>query len=142
MDILAEKYASSVLKFLSEHGRVKKKDLRHIVKTVSTLDKLLNVLAEQGYVELKSRIEGRRTYSITLTHKGFTFANKIKAAEDVASGKSIPKESVTIEIPQGLHEQILRILKLDRVERSEEEFILNAVRDKIERRKREHPGHP
>lgn len=139
MDILAEKYASSVLKFLSEHGRVKKKDLRHIVKTVSTLDKLLNVLAEQGYIELKSRIEGRRTYSITLTHKGLAFANKIKAAEDVASGAAIPKESITIEIPEGLHEQILRILKLDRDEKSEEDFIISAVKDKIKRWKNENP---
>ena len=139
MDILAEKYASSVLKFLSEHGRVKKKDLRHIVKTVSTLDKLLNVLAEQGYIELKSRIEGRRTYSITLTHKGLAFANKIKAAEDVASGKSIPKETVSIEIPQGIHEQILRILKTDREEKSEEDFILSAVKDKIKKWKFENP---
>ena len=142
MDPLNLKYSKGILIALLEKGKVNKKVLQPYASNTNTLDDVLDALEQSNLISKKQDVIGRRVYEISLTPKGIAVAKQLQKADEIASGAAIPKESITIEIPQGLHEQILRILKLDREERSEEEFILNAVRDKIERWKREHPGHP
>ena len=131
MDSLDLKYAKSILLRLAGTEKVKKSDLFDIVKSHQVLDNLLDALAKDRYITIEENERGPKKYSISLTLKGIAVAKQLKKADEIASGAAIPKESITIEIPEGLHEQILRILKLDRNEKSEEDFIISAVKDKI-----------
>ena len=133
MDSLDLKYAKSILLRLAGTEKVKKSDLFDIVKSHQVLDNLLDALAKDRYITIEENERGPKKYSISLTSKGIAVAKQLKKADEIASGAAIPKESITIEIPEGLHEQILRILKLDRNEKSEEDFIISAVKDKIKR---------
>ena len=139
MDSLDLKYAKSILLRLAGTEKVKKSDLFDIVKSHQVLDNLLDALSKDGYITIEENERGPKKYSISLTSKGIAVAKQLKKADEIASGAAIPKESITIEIPEGLHEQILRILKLDRDEKSEEDFIISAVKDKIKRWKNENP---
>ena len=130
----------SILEFLLEEGEVFKTKLIPIVSSPPILSNVLRKLEADGLITIKERRIGRKSYLVSLAPKGRLAAEKLREAQDIKTGKSIPKESITIEIPEGLHEQILRILKLDQEEKSEEEFILSAVRDKIKRWKEEHKG--
>ena len=127
------KYAKSILLRLAGTEKVKKSDLFDIVKSHQVLDNLLDALAKDRYITIEENERGPKKYSISLTSKGIAVAKQLQKADEIASGAAIPKESITIEIPEGLHEQILRILKLDRNEKSEEDFIISAVKDKIKR---------
>ena len=131
MDSLDLKYAKSILLRLAGTEKVKKSDLFDIVKSHQVLDNLLDALAKDRYITIEENERGPKKYSISLTSKGIAVAKQLKKADEIASGAAIPKESITIEIPEGLHEQILRILKVDRNEKSEEDFIISAVKDKI-----------
>lgn len=133
MDSLDLKYAKSILLRLAGTEKVKKSDLFDIVKSHQVLDNLLDALAKDRYITIEENERGPKKYSISLTSKGIAVAKQLKKADEIASGAAIPKESITIEIPEGLHEQILRILKVDRNEKSEEDFIISAVKDKIKR---------
>ena len=133
MDSLDLKYAKSILLRLAGTEKVKKSDLFDIVKSHQVLDNLLDALAKDRYITIEENERGPKKYSISLTSKGIAVAKQLQKADEIASGAAIPKESITIEIPEGLHEQILRILKLDRNEKSEEDFIISAVKDKIKR---------
>ncbi|MGC8622006.1 MAG: hypothetical protein ACP5U0_08845 [Caldisphaera sp.] len=82
MDILDQKYVSSILRYMLDHENIKKDDLRHIVKTVSTLDKTLNLLQIEGYIEIKEQILGRRVYAISLTNQGRAIAEQLKNIEE------------------------------------------------------------
>ena len=126
MDSLDLKYAKSILLRLAGTEKVKKSDLFDIVKSHQVLDNLLDALAKDRYITIEENERGPKKYSISLTSKGIAVAKQLKKADEIASGAAIPKESITIEIPEGLHEQILRILKLDRNEKSEEDFITSA----------------
>ncbi len=145
MDSLDLKYAKSILLRLAGTEKVKKSDLFDIVKSHQVLDNLLDALAKDRYITIEENERGPKKYSISLTSKGIAVAKQLQKADEIASGAAIPKESITIEIPEGLHEQILRILKLDRDEKSEEDFIISAVKDKIKKWKRDREeleGHP
>ena len=133
------KYAKSILLRLAGTEKVKKSDLFDIVKSHQVLDNLLDALAKDRYITIEENERGPKKYSISLTSKGIAVAKQLQKADEIASGAAIPKESITIEIPEGLHEQILRILKLDRDEKSEEDFIISAVKDKIKKWKSENP---
>lgn len=142
MDSLDLKYAKSVLVRLINKKDAKKSDLFDIVRSHQVLDNLLNALERDNYLEIKENERGPKRYSISLTSKGIAVANQLQRANDIASGKSIPKATLCIDIPEGLHEDILRILKIDRKNSDEKDFVLDAVKKEIERWKREHPGHP
>ncbi len=142
MDSLDLKYAKSVLVRLINKKDAKKSDLFDIVRSHQVLDNLLNALERDNYLEIKENERGPKRYSISLTSKGIAVANQLQRANDIASGKSIPKHAITIELPEGLHEDILRILKIDRKNSDEKDFVLDAVKKEVERWKKEHPGHP
>ena len=133
MDSLDLKYAKSILLRLAGTEKVKKSDLFDIVKSHQVLDNLLDALAKDRYITIEENERGPKKYSISLTSKGIAVAKQLKKADEIASGAAIPKESITIEIPEGLHEQILRALRISKEEKSEEDFIISAVKDKIKR---------
>ncbi|MGC8483864.1 MAG: hypothetical protein ACP5OE_09515, partial [Thermodesulfobium sp.] len=120
----------------------KKSDLFDIVKSHQVLDNLLSALERDNYLEIKENERGPKRYSISLTPKGIAVANQLQRANDIASGKSIPTETICIDLPEGIHEQILKILKIDKLSSNEQDFIMDAVKREIERWKKEHPGHP
>jgi len=88
-DVSSEKYYVPVLKYLLERGSVKKYDLRDIVKSSGTMDKLLPKLEAEGLISIKEKILGRRTYFVSLTKKGQAVAEQLKKAEQVAEGGEI-----------------------------------------------------
>jgi len=88
-DVSSQKYYVPVLRYLLEHGTVKKYDLRHIVKSSGTMDKLLPKLEAEGLISMKEEILGRRTYLVSLTDKGQAVAEQLKKAEQVAEGREI-----------------------------------------------------
>jgi len=51
-------------------------------------------------------------------------------------------EKVNVLIPEGMIEAIENILKVDQSWISRQEFIRQAIQEKIDRWKKEHPGHP
>ena len=51
-------------------------------------------------------------------------------------------EKINILIPEGMIEAIENILKVDQSWISKQEFIRQAIQEKIDRWKKEHPGHP
>jgi len=145
MDSLDLKYAKSVLLHIVDRGTLKKSDLFYVVKSHQVLDNLLNALMQDGYLKIEENERGPKKYSISLTPKGKIIAKKLKEADKLASGRSIPRETVEVEIPEGIHEQILRILRLDKEERSVEEFVLDAIKERIKdwkNRNEEIEGHP
>lgn len=129
----------SILEFLLEEGEVFKTKLIPIVSSPPILSNVLRKLEADGLVTIKERRIGRKSYLVSLAPKGRLAAEKLREAQDIKTGKSIPKESIIIELPEGVHEHILKILELDREEKSEEDFIISAVRDKIKRWKNENP---
>ena len=129
----------SILEFLLEEGEVFKTKLIPIVSSPPILSNVLRKLETDGLVTIKERRIGRKSYLVSLAPKGRLAAEKLREAQDIKTGKSIPKESIIIELPEGVHEHILKILELDREEKSEEDFIISAVRDKIKRWKNENP---
>ena len=83
-DSLKEKYAMPLLIYLLEKdGPVNKIDIREkVVKPVSTLDKLLNKLKEEGLIEIKEQFLGRRVYLISLTDLGKIVAKQLKQVSE------------------------------------------------------------
>jgi len=145
MDSLDLKYAKSVLLRVADRGAVKKSDLFDVVKSHQVLDNLLGALMKDEYLKIEENKRGPKKYSIFLTPKGKIVAKKLKEADKLASGRSVPRETVEVEIPEGIYEQILRILRLDKEERSVEEFVLNAIKERIKdwkNRNEEIEGHP
>jgi len=87
-DLSSEKYYVPILKYLLEHGVVKKYDLREIVKSSGTMDKLLPKFEAEGLITIKEEILGRRTFFVSLTAKGRAVAQQLKKAEELFEGKS------------------------------------------------------
>ncbi len=139
MDSLNLKYSKGILTALLKEGKVNKKVLQPYASNTNTLDDVLDALEKDGLVTKKQDIIGRRVYEISLTSKGRLVAQKLKEADDIASGKSISKEAVSIELPEGVHNQIVKILKLDKEHKSEEDFVIDAVKDRIRKWKNENP---
>ena len=129
----------SLLYFLKERGTVMKSELIRIVSSPPLLSNYLKLMEEQKLLTITENHEKHKKFFIKLTPSGYSMAKKLKEADDIASGKSIPKEMVFIELPEGIHKQILKILKIEREARSEEDFIIKAVEDKIKSWKKENP---
>jgi len=55
---------------------------------------------------------------------------------------AIKGEKVNVLIPEGMIEAIENILKVDQSWISKQEFIRQAIQEKIDRWKKEHPGRP
>ncbi len=139
------RFSKSVLLKLLNEKEVLKTSLQEIVSNLYSLGGLLEELKKDGLINIQTMKYGKNIQKISLTAKGIAVARELKKADDIASGRSIPKESVSVELPQGVHEQVIKILKINRVEKSEEEFVLDAVKDKIRKWKRDREeleGHP
>ena len=142
---LDSRFSKSVLLKLLNEKELLKTNLQEIVSNLYSLGGLLEELKKDGLINIQTMKYGKNIQKISLTSKGIAVAKQLKKADEIASGAAIPKESIIIEIPEGLHEQILRVLKLDRDEKSEEDFIISAVKDKIKKWKRDREeleGHP
>ncbi|MCL4450474.1 MAG: hypothetical protein M1386_04065 [Candidatus Thermoplasmatota archaeon] len=129
----------SILEFLLEEGEVFKTKLIPIVSSPPILSNVLRKLETDGLVTIKERRIGRKSYLVSLAPKGRLAAEKLREAQDIKTGKSIPKESITIEIPEGTYKQITKILKVEGTNVSLEDFVRDSVREKIERWKRDNP---
>ncbi len=68
-------------------------------------------------------------------------SQKLQKADDISSGKSIHKATLCIDIPEGLHQDILTILKIVRKNSDERDLMLDPVKKEVERWKKEYPGH-
>ena len=89
-DLLSEKYAVNVLEKIYELTQesdydeetrpILKKDLRGVVRSSSSLDKLLAKLEEYKYITLSERIKGRKTIAIGMTPLGLSMAQTISNA--------------------------------------------------------------
>ena len=135
----------AILYFLAERGTVMKSELIKIVSSPPLLSNYLENMEQQNLLTITENREKHKKFYIKLTPKGMLVAKQLRKADDIATGKSIPRETISIELPEGIHEQILRILKVDKEAKSEEEFILDAVKDKIKKwkkRNEEIEGHP
>jgi len=47
-----------------------------------------------------------------------------------------------LRIPIGLYDEMMRIINLEKKWNSPQQFIQEALNEKIDRWKKEHPGHP
>ncbi|MGC8981908.1 MAG: ribbon-helix-helix domain-containing protein, partial [Minisyncoccia bacterium] len=52
------------------------------------------------------------------------------------------KPKITLQIPEGLLKEINEIMKIDDKWITIQDFVREAIKEKIERWKKEHPGHP
>lgn len=73
-DALDLKYSKSILKYLLKFGKVNKSSLFKIVSNNLVLDKLLNNLWIDGYIEINKNNIGPIIYKISLTYKGIYVA--------------------------------------------------------------------
>ena len=116
-----------------------KSELIKIVSSPPLLSNYLKDMEQQDLLTITENREKHKKFFIKLTPRGTMVAKQLKKADEIASGAAIPKESITIEISEGVHEQILRALRISKEEKSEEDFIISAVKDKIKRWKNENP---
>ncbi len=49
---------------------------------------------------------------------------------------------VNVRLPIGLYQEIINIMEIEKKWNSPQQFIQDAINEKIDRWKREHPGHP
>ncbi|WP_428086275.1 hypothetical protein [Caldisericum sp.] len=49
---------------------------------------------------------------------------------------------VLLKLPKGIYDNILEIMKVENSWLTPQDFIKEAIKEKIERWKKEHPGHP
>jgi DNA-binding MarR family transcriptional regulator len=136
---LDTRFSKSVMLRLLEEGEVVKTKLQDIVSNLYSLDRLLSDLGKEGFIKIEKLPYGKNIQRISLTAKGRLVAQKLKEADDIASGKSIPKETISIELPEGIHSQIIKILKTDKEHKSEADFVLDAVKEKIRKWKNDNP---
>ncbi len=80
---ISEKYFIPVLVYILRNGRIKKYDLKNVVKSSNSIDKLISKLSNDGFIEIKEEMLGRRTYTISLTEKGKIIAEHLKELEDI-----------------------------------------------------------
>ena len=88
--ILSRKHVSTVLLFLLQRGTVKKGDIVDVVRSNTTVDKLIRELREEDMINVSNEFAGRKTYRISLTPKGTKMAEQLKRAEDIERG--IPED--------------------------------------------------
>ncbi len=50
-------------------------------------------------------------------------------------------QRIQLRLPIGLYEEMMNIIKTEKKWNSPQQFIQNALSEKIERWKKEHPGH-
>ena len=129
MKSLGQHYSVPILIELYSAGEVYKTSIqRKVVKTLSTLDKVLEELRDDGLIVIDNKVErGNEVFRVSLTPKGRIVAENL-----------IHLEENSIRIPEGLISEIEKIIKRDKSHTSVEEYVNEAVRKAIEKWKREH----
>ena len=111
---LDEKYAKSVISYLSNHDHILKTELQNIVKNLYSLNSLLEKLEEDGIISIEKKPFGKNITEINLTPKGREVAEQLKKAQEIAESPSVeieessPKIGITEEAAS--HVQELRLL--------------------------------
>ncbi len=125
-----------ILQYLKRRGRVMKSELLKVVTSPPLLSRYVEHLRSQELLTVEENREKHRKFFIELTPKGLEVTKKLKEMEDITSGEAIQKKSISVELPEGMHSQIIKILKLDREGKSEQDFVIDAVKDKIRKWKK------
>lgn len=86
---LDEKYAKDILlKLLEEDQPVMITRLYRSNRNYYAFKNVIKKMEEDGLVEVKESVEGRKSIYVSLTEKGRAVAEKIKEAEDIAAGRT------------------------------------------------------
>ena len=122
-------YSVPILVELYSAGEVYKTTIqKRVVKTLSTLDKVLEQLESDGLITIEKRIErGNEVNRISLTSRGRIVAENLSHLDDYR-----------ITLPKDLTEEIEKIIDKDKSHASVEEYINEAVRKAIEKWKKDH----
>ncbi len=122
-------YSVPILVDLYSAGEVYKTTIqKRVVKTLSTLDKVLEQLESDGLVIIEKKMErGNEVSRVSLTPKGRIVAENLSRLDDYR-----------ITLPKGLTEEIEKIIKRDKSHSSVEEYVNEAVRKAIEKWKKDH----
>lgn len=122
-------YSVPILVDLYSAGEVYKTAIqKRVVKTLSTLDKVLEQLESDGLVIIEKKMErGNEVSRVSLTPKGRIVAENLSHLDDCR-----------ITVPEGLVSEMEKIIKRDRSHSSVEEYVNEAVRKAIEKWKKEH----
>ena len=129
MKSLGQHYSVPILIELYSAGEVYKTSIqKKVVKTLSTLDKVLEELRDDDLIVIDNKMErGNEVFRVSLTPKGRIVAENLTHLEENR-----------ITMPEGLISEIEKIIKRDKSHSSVEEYVNEAVRKAIEKWKREH----
>ena len=129
MKSLGQHYSVPILIELYSAGEVYKTYLqKKVVKTLSTLDKVLEELRTDGLIIIDNKVErGNEVFRVFLTPKGRIVAENLTHLEENR-----------ITMPEGLISEIEKIIKRDKSHSSVEEYVNEAVRKAIEKWKKDH----
>lgn len=139
MDSQNLKYNKGILPVFLEKEKANKKDLAPYAIKINTIDNILDPVKKDGSIIKKQDILNIIIHDISLIPRGNAVFKKFKEIYDLVPDQSSPKETITINLPKEINEQIIRIIKKDEKEESEEEFEINAVKEKIYWWKKEYP---
>lgn len=122
-------YSVPILVELYSAGEVYKTTIqKRVVKTLSTLDKVLEQLESDGLIMMEKKVErGNEVNRVSLTHTGRIVAENLSHLDDYR-----------ITLPKGLIDEVEKIIKKDRSHASVEEYVNDSVRKAIEKWKRDH----
>ena len=122
-------YSVPILVELYSAGEVYKTTIqKRVVKTLSTLDKVLEQLEFDGLITIEKKVErGNEVNWVSLTHKGRTVAENLSHLDDYR-----------ITLSNGLIDDIAKIIKKDKSHASVEEYVNDAVRKAIEKWEKDH----
>lgn len=122
-------YSVPILVELYSAGEVYKTTIqKRVVKTLSTLDKVLEQLEVDGLITIEKKVErGNEVNWVSLTHKGRVVAGNLSHLDDYR-----------VSLPNGLIDDIEKIIQKDKSHASVEEYVNDAVRKAIEKWKKDH----
>ena len=87
--VLEDRHAGEILVFLLNRGEIKKTDLLEIVSSSDSLSRVLRRLDEEGFIQVETKIMGRKVIHINLTPKGRLVAEQLMKAEKIANAPTI-----------------------------------------------------
>ncbi len=82
-------HATAILTFLLNKESVKKTDLLSIVSSSDSLSNSIRALQEEGFINVETKIIGRKNVFLSLTDKGHKVAKQLMMAQLAAEGKII-----------------------------------------------------
>ena len=89
-DPLVIPYSNAILiRLIEKGGKSKKSDIIMKDESWTTWSKSIEKLSSMGYLKIEEKLEGRRTYEISLTDKGRQVAEQLKNAELASQGRLV-----------------------------------------------------